>query len=57
MRAARNLEIVVLLDPSLGGGVWVDVDPDTGLPVAALAIGLPNLAQLAGVRVTHLAGT
>jgi hypothetical protein len=38
MRAAHGIEIVVLLDPSLDGGVWVDVDPATGRPAAAMSI-------------------
>jgi hypothetical protein len=38
MRAAHNIEIVVLLDPSLEGGLWVDVDPATGCPAAAMSI-------------------
>ncbi|MGB6453612.1 MAG: hypothetical protein WBH47_03890 [Streptosporangiaceae bacterium] len=42
MRAAHSIEIVVLLDQSLGGGVWVDVDPATGCPVAAMSIALKS---------------
>lgn len=52
MRAARNLEIVVLLDPCLGGGVWIDVSPATGRPAAALAIALP--APPDRIRFTHV---
>jgi hypothetical protein len=40
LRAARKLEIVVLLEPALGGGLWIDVNPATSLPEAALAIAL-----------------
>jgi hypothetical protein len=50
MRAAHNIEIVVLLDPSLGGGVWVDVDPATGQPAAAMSIAVRS----AGFRFTPL---
>jgi hypothetical protein len=50
MRAAHSIEIVVLLDPSLGGGVWVDVDPATGLPAAAMSIAVRS----AGFRFTPL---
>jgi hypothetical protein len=50
MRAAHGIEIVVLLDPSLGGGVWVDVDPATGLPAAAMSIAVRS----AGFRFTPL---
>jgi hypothetical protein len=50
MRAAHAIEIVVLLDPSLGGGVWVDVDPATGLPAAAMSIAVRS----AGFRFTPL---
>ena len=50
--AARNLEIVVLLDESLGGGLWIDVDRTTGGAAAALAIGLPE--PTAGLRFTHV---
>jgi hypothetical protein len=51
MRAAHNIEIVVLLDRSLGGGVWVDVDPATGSPAAAMLIDV----KPAGFRFTPLA--
>ena len=50
--AARNLEIVVLLDESLGGGLWIDVDRTTGGAAAALAIGLPE--PTVGLRFTHV---
>ncbi len=40
MRVAHGIEIVVLLDRSLGGGVWVDVDPATGRPAATMSIDL-----------------
>lgn len=50
MRAAHGIEIVVLLDPSLDGGVWVDVDPATGLPAAAMSIAVRS----AGFRFTPL---
>jgi hypothetical protein len=52
MRAARRLEIVVLLDSSLGGGLWIDIDPETSRPAAALAITLP--APPARIRFTHV---
>ncbi|HXW86698.1 MAG TPA: hypothetical protein VEJ42_00415 [Streptosporangiaceae bacterium] len=51
MRAAHRIEIVVLLDVSLGGGVWVDVDPRTGRPAATLSIDL----KPAGFQFTPLA--
>jgi hypothetical protein len=51
MRAAHRIEIVVLLDVSLGGGVWVDVDPKTGRPTATLSIDL----KPAGFQFTPLA--
>lgn len=38
MRKARNLEIVVFLDPEIGGGLWIDVDPVSQAPAAALAV-------------------
>jgi hypothetical protein len=50
MRAAHSIEIVVLLDPSLDGGVWVDVDPATGCPAAAMSI----TVKRAGFRFTPL---
>jgi hypothetical protein len=56
MRAARNLEVVVLLDRALGGGLWIDVDPDTGRPAAALAIEILSTMGPDGIRVTRLAG-
>jgi hypothetical protein len=40
LRAAGKLEIVVLLEEALGGGLWIDVNPKTGRPEAALAIEL-----------------
>lgn len=52
MRAARSLEIVVLLEKSLGGGLWIDVNPATSHPAAALAITLP--APPARIRFTHV---
>ncbi|HXZ66801.1 MAG TPA: hypothetical protein VEH05_18830 [Streptosporangiaceae bacterium] len=51
MRAAHRIEVVVLLDVSLGGGVWVDVDPKTGRPAATLSIDLKQ----AGFQFTPLA--
>ena len=56
MRAARNLEVVVLLDRAMGGGLWIDVDPDTGRPAAALAIEILSTVRPDGIRVTRLAG-
>jgi hypothetical protein len=50
MRAAHSIEIVVLLDPSLDGGVWVDVDPATGCPAAAMSIAVKR----GGFRFTRL---
>jgi hypothetical protein len=52
MRAARSLEIVVLLEKALGGGLWIDIDPATSLPAAALAITLP--APPARILFTHV---
>lgn len=54
VRAAQGLEIVVLLDPSMRGGSWFDVDPETGRPVAALAIDLRNLESDRVIAVRHL---
>jgi hypothetical protein len=51
MRAAHGIEIIVLLDRSLDGGVWVDVDPATGCPAAAMSIAV----QAGGFRFTRLA--
>lgn len=50
LQAARNLEIVVLLDRWLDGGLWIDVDRSNGRPAAALAIGV----SLTDVRFTHI---
>jgi len=52
LRAARKLEIVVLLEPALGGGLWIDVNPATSLPAAALAIALPEPPDR--IRFTHV---
>jgi hypothetical protein len=52
IRAARNVEIVVLLDQTIGGGIWVDADPVNGQPVAALAIRVP--APPGRIRFTHV---
>jgi hypothetical protein len=44
MRLASALEIVVLLDVALNGGIWIDVNPGTGEPAATLLIdGFPGL--------------
>jgi hypothetical protein len=50
LQAARNLEIVVLLDRWLDGGLWIDVDRANGRAAAALAIGLSPT----GIRFTHV---
>jgi hypothetical protein len=43
MRLARALEIVVLLDLALNGGIWIDVNPGTEEAEATLLIdGLPG---------------
>jgi hypothetical protein len=46
--AAKNLEIVVMLDPAMSSAFWIDVDPATGEPAAVLVIDLKGLAS-----VTH----
>lgn len=49
VRAARDLEIVLLLDPGIGGGLWVDVDPAAQAPAATLLIEMtlpPGGAQM-----------
>jgi RimJ/RimL family protein N-acetyltransferase len=38
VRAASGLEIVLLLDPGIGGGLWVDVDPVAQAPAATLLV-------------------
>jgi len=48
--AARNLEIVVLLDRWLDGGLWIDVDRASGRAAAALAIVLSPT----GIRFAHV---
>jgi hypothetical protein len=45
MRAAEDLEVVVMLDPSARSAVWIDVDPVTGDPAAVLAIDLSGLNE------------
>jgi hypothetical protein len=58
MQVARALEIVVLLDPALGGGLWIDVDPVTGRPAAILALDLaPSGDEPGRVRATRLTGS
>ncbi len=43
MRLVRALEVVVIIDPAINGGLWVDVNPATGEPAATLLIdGLPG---------------
>ncbi len=54
MRAARSLEIVVLFDPTLGGGLWTDVDPSRGRPAAALAYQLTNTDGQTGIHVRRI---
>jgi cyanophycinase len=38
MRLTRDLEVVLLLDPVIGGGLWVDVDPVSQLPATTLLV-------------------
>lgn len=46
MRICCALEIVVLLDPAINGGMWVDVDPTTGTAAATLLIdGFPGAPE------------
>jgi hypothetical protein len=55
VRTARSLEIVLLIDPQLGGGLWIDIDPATGHPASAFAIELAGPGAQAGTfRVTTL---
>ncbi len=56
MRAVRGLEVVVLLDKSIGGGLWIDVDPETGCASVALAIEILDIVSPNGIRVTRLPG-
>ncbi len=56
MRAIRGLEVVVLLDKSIGGGLWIDVDPETGCASVALAIEVLDIVSPHGIRVTRLPG-
>jgi hypothetical protein len=55
MRAARDLEVVVLLDQAMGGGLWIDVDRESGQPAAVLALELHNAGQPGAIKVTALA--
>jgi hypothetical protein len=57
MRAARDLEVVVLLDQSMGGGLWIDVDRENGQPAAVLAVELHNAAERDAIKVTALPGS
>jgi hypothetical protein len=54
LKAASNLEIVVLLEKALGGGLWIDVNPKTRLPTAALAIDFGEPPDRIGIRFTHV---
>ena len=38
VRVTRDLEVVLLLDPGVGGGLWVDMDPVTQLPATTLLV-------------------
>jgi hypothetical protein len=40
-RSTTAPEIVVLVDPALGGAIWVDIDPSTGRVAAAFRLALP----------------
>lgn len=51
LQAARNLEVVLLLDRSLCGGLWVDIDRANGRAAAALAV---RLSPKEGARFTHI---
>jgi len=45
MDAACGIEVVVLLDPDIQGGLWVDVDPVTQAPAATMLIEMPISAD------------
>jgi hypothetical protein len=45
MDAACGIEVVVLLDPDIQGGLWVDVDPVTQVPAATMLIEMPISAD------------
>jgi hypothetical protein len=47
MRIARYLEVVVMLDTSLGSALWIDVNNITGDPAAVLVINLVGLKRAA----------
>jgi len=47
-RAVQAIRIIVFLDPSIGGGLWVDVDPLSQLPAASLLIEMDLLDGLPG---------
>jgi hypothetical protein len=38
LRAVGALQVIVFLDPSIGGGLWIDVDPVRQVPAASLLI-------------------
>jgi hypothetical protein len=38
MRVTRDLEVVLLIDPGIGGGLWVDVDPVSQRPATTLLV-------------------
>jgi hypothetical protein len=38
MQAIGHIELVIFCDSSLGGGLWIDVDPSTEMPVASMLI-------------------
>lgn len=48
LRALEALHVVLLLDPSIGGGLWVDVDPARQLPAASLLIVMDSSGGLPG---------
>jgi hypothetical protein len=57
-RSTMAPEIVVLVDPALGGGIWVDIDPSTGRVVTAFRLALPpsgaDLLPLGGITAAKL---
>lgn len=55
MRVVNGLEVIVLLDPGIRGGLWVDVDPVTKAPAATLLVDMSiSAGGLAEFRLLQL---
>jgi hypothetical protein len=48
LRAVWALQVIIFLDPAIGGGLWIDVDPARQVPAASLLIEMDLSAGVPG---------